>query len=177
MVNQMRTIERLSMIDQLTDIANRRSFNLQIDKEWRRAIRTQSPISLMMIDVDNFKIYNDTYGHPQGDVVLQAVADTMKRHLSRPADFVARWGGEEFAVLLPMTDMNGALSIAESIRASFEELIIPCLDGTPTKVTVSIGVHTQIPAQNDSVDNFIFQADNALYTAKAMGRNKVCRAQ
>ena len=174
MVNQMRTIERLSMIDHLTDIANRRSFNLQMEREWRRAIRTQSPISLIMVDVDKFKIYNHTYGYPQGDIVLQKVVDLVKQNLSRAADFMARLGGEKFAVLLPMTDMTGALSIAENIRTTVESTIIPCLNGVPTNITVSIGVNSQMPSQDDSVDFFIFQADNALFTAKEMGRNRAC---
>ena len=176
-VNQMRAIERLSMTDQLTDMANRRSFNQRIVREWRTAIRTRSPISLMMIDVDKFKIYNDTYGHQQGDVVLQTVADTLRRKLLRSTDFAARWGGEEFAVLLPMTDECGALSIAESIRANIENISIPCLDGTFTKITVSIGLNMQIPEKGDSMDDFISKADKALYTAKETGRNRVCKAQ
>ena len=177
MVNQMRAIERLSMVDQLTDIPNRRSFNQRIDLEWRRATRDRSPISIMMIDVDKFKIFNDTYGHQQGDIVLQTVANILQQTLKRPGDLAARWGGEEFAVLLPETDLNGALTIAEIIRANIEATVIPCRDNTSTSVTISIGVHTQIPSQSDSIDNFIFKADQALYTAKETGRNKVCPAQ
>ena len=174
MVNQMRTIERLSMLDQLTGIANRRSFNQQIDKAWRMAVRSRSAVSLMMIDVDKFKVYNDTYGHQQGDLVLQIIADVLNKSLMRATDFAARWGGEEFAVLLPLTDMSGALPIAEHIRANIESTMIPCPDGTSTVVTVSIGVNSQIPSQNDSMDDFISKADNALYTAKEAGRNRVC---
>lgn len=176
MVNQMRAIERLSLIDQLTEIANRRNFNQQMDMEWRRAIRYKLPISVMMIDVDRFKLYNDTYGHQQGDVVLQTVAKTLKQTLRRAADFAARWGGEEFAVLLPMTDMKDALMIAEVIRENIENIVILCNDGASAGVTVSIGVNAIIPAQNDSVEEFIFKADKALYTAKETGRNRVCRA-
>ena len=177
MVNQMRAIERLSMTDQLTDMANRRSFNQRIEMEWRRAVRTRSAISLMMVDVDKFKVYNDTYGHQQGDVALQTVADTLRRNILRSTDFAARWGGEEFAVLLPMTDECGALSIAESIRANVENASIPCFDGTFTKVTVSIGLNMQMPEKGDSMDDFISKADKALYTAKETGRNRVCKAQ
>ena len=176
-VNQMRAIERLSMTDQLTDMANRRSFNQRIDREWRIAVRTRSTLSLMMIDVDRFKIYNDTYGHQQGDVALQIVADTLRRNLLRATDFAARWGGEEFAVLLPMTDECGALPIAESIRANIESTNIPCFDGTFTKVTVSIGLNMQMPEKGDSMDDFISKADKALYTAKESGRNRICKAQ
>ena len=173
-VNQMRAIERLSMLDQLTAIANRRSFNKQMETEWRRAIRDKTTICIMMIDVDRFKVYNDTYGHQQGDVVLQMVAKTLQQALNRPADFVARWGGEEFVVLLPETEKDGAWKIAETLRANIEGMIIPGLDGASTRVTVSIGLNVYTPAQGDTIDAFIFKADKALYTAKETGRNKVC---
>jgi len=174
-VNQMRAIEKLSMTDQLTEIANRRSFNKYLNVEWRQAIREKTPISILMIDVDKFKVYNDTYGHQQGDVVLHTVATTMTKILKRPSDLAARWGGEEFAVLLPSTDINGALTIAEQIRANIEKDRIPCADGTDTRVTVSIGVNTLTPTKDDSIDIFISQADTALYSAKEKGRNRVCR--
>ncbi|MDR0330778.1 MAG: diguanylate cyclase, partial [Chitinispirillales bacterium] len=112
-INQIRTIERLSMIDQLTEIANRRSFDNRLNQEWRRAIREKTPISLLMLDIDKFKTYNDTYGHLQGDIILRAVAKEIERSLKRPADFAARWGGEEFAALLGNTDAPGALKVAE----------------------------------------------------------------
>jgi len=176
-VNQMRAIERLSMLDQLTNIANRRSFDQRMDTEWHMAVRARSSISLMMIDVDKFKIYNDTYGHQQGDVVLQTVANTLKRNLFRSTDFAARWGGEEFAVLLPMTDNRGALTIADNMRAGVERMAIPCFDGTSTNVTISVGLNTQTPSKDDSVGDFISKADKALYTAKETGRNRVCKAQ
>ena len=174
-VNQLRTIERLSMIDQLTGIANRRSFDNRLNMEWRRAIREKTAISLLMIDVDKFKKYNDTYGHQQGDVLLQAVADVYCRTLKRPGDFAARWGGEEFAILLPASDMNGALTVAEDIRANVENEVIVCPDGEATKVTVSIGVNTKDPNTNCSIDSFISGADSALYAAKGRGRNRVCQ--
>jgi len=175
-VNQMRTIEQLSMVDQLTRIANRRSFDQRLNAEWRRAIREKSQISVMMLDVDNFKTYNDTYGHPQGDTVLQTVADVITQTLMRSSDFVARWGGEEFAILLPATHMEGALMVAEQIRANVESTAIPCHDFTTTYVTVSIGVYSQSPTRRDLVDNFISKADHALYTAKKTGKNKVCKS-
>jgi len=174
LVNQMRAIERLSMTDQLTGIANRRYFDQQINAEWRRSVRYKLPISIMMIDVDKFKDYNDTHGHQQGDLVLQIVAKLLTQALKRPTDLAARWGGEEFAVLLPSTDVEGALVVAESIRESIENTVIQCPDGTEANVTVSIGENTQIPARNDSIDSFISKADAALYTAKELGRNQVC---
>ena len=163
-----------STMDGLTSIPNRRGFDNRIDMEWLRAIRDNTFISILMMDVDKFKIYNDTYGHQQGDVVLQAVAKTMTQSLERPSDFGARWGGEEFIVLLPNTDSGGALTIAERIRLNISNVVIPCADGTETKVTVSIGVNTQKPQSNSSCDIFISEADKALYKAKKSGRNRVC---
>jgi len=174
MIEQLRTIERLSMIDQLTEIPNRRSFDVQIDSEWGRAIRNKNLISILAIDLDMFKMYNDTYGHQQGDVALKSVAKVFTEHIKRPGDFAARWGGEEFFVILPNTDLQGAMGIAEQIRKSTEALVIPKADGTPTKITVSIGVNTQAPSSNISLDDFIANADKALYTAKNSGKNIVC---
>jgi len=173
-VNQIRTIDLLSMTDQLTNIFNRRGFDNQLFKEWRRMIREKSSIGVLMLDVDKFKIYNDTYGHQQGDVVLKEVAKILTQSAWRPSDFAARWGGEEFIVLLPNTDLNGALDVAERIRRNIENTGIPCANGSITNVTISIGVNALTPAQNDSVLDFIAQADKALYTAKETGRNKVC---
>ena len=175
-VNQIRAIERLSTIDQLTDIANKRSFNQQLNMEWRRAIRNKQPLSIMMLDVDLFKNFNDTYGHLQGDVVLQSIAKTLVQTLKRPADFAARWGGEEFAVLLPVTDIEGAMLNAENIRRNIERTIVTCAPGVDTNVTVSIGVNTLIPTIRDSMNDFVNKADMALYNAKRTGRNKVCAA-
>jgi len=177
-VNQVRTIERLSMTDQLTEIPNRRSFDSRLNMEWRRATREKKPISLLMLDVDKFKAYNDTYGHQQGDNVLRAVAKTLETTLKRPADFAARWGGEEFAALLAGTDMTGALDVAERIRANVEKLHLiynECSDTAP--VTISIGVESMMPDPNSSLDLFISAADNALYAAKKAGRNRVCKAR
>jgi len=174
-VNQMRTIERLSMIDQLTDIPNRRSFDSRLNMEWKRAIREKTALSIFMIDVDKFKTYNDTYGHQQGDIVLQRAAEIFMSTIRRPGDFAARWGGEEFAVLLPVTDMDGAVKVAEQIRANVEKAVIPCTDGGITKVTISLGVNSELPDNDKSLDGFISGADSALYTAKETGRNRICR--
>ena len=174
MLNQLRIIEQISMLDQLTSIPNRRGFDSRMDMEWIRAIRGNTQISVLVMDIDKFKVYNDTYGHQQGDVVLQTVAATIVQSLSRPGDFAARWGGEEFVVLLPNTDESGAMHIAEMIRQNISDVVIPCVDGTDTKVTVSIGVRTQAPGRDSSRDSFIAQADKALYYAKESGRNRVC---
>ena len=173
-INQLRTIERLSMTDQLTELPNRRSFDERLQMEWRQAVREHTPISLLMMDVDNFKLFNDSYGHQQGDIVLQIVANILPQSFRRAGDFAARWGGEEFVVLLPNTSLDGALDIAEKIRANIENAVIPCVDGSTTRVTVSIGVNTQVPAQSDSINALISVADSALYAAKKDGRNKIC---
>jgi diguanylate cyclase (GGDEF)-like protein len=172
-VNQFRTIQHLSMIDQLTNLPNRRSFDERLNIEWKRSTREQMPISFLMVDVDKFKNYNDTYGHQQGDVVLKTVAEAFNQSVKRPGDFVARWGGEEFAVLLPNTVLDGALDLAERIRMNIANTPIPCLSRSANKVTVSIGVHSMIPVQGSSVDTLISSADKALYEAKDQGRNRV----
>jgi diguanylate cyclase (GGDEF)-like protein len=172
-INQFRTIQHLSMIDQLTNLPNRRSFDERLRIEWNRATREQVPIGFLMIDVDKFKKYNDTYGHQQGDVVLKTVAKVFTQSIKRAGDFVARWGGEEFTVLLPNTVLDGALDLAESIRMNVENAPVPCIDGSANKVTVSIGVSSMIPIQGSSVDALISNADAALYMAKDQGRNRI----
>lgn len=172
-INQLRTIERLSMVDQLTNLPNRRSFDERLHAEWNRAIREKTPISLLMLDIDRFKNYNDTYGHQQGDIALQAVAKVLLHASKRSSDFAARWGGEEFTILLPNTPLASAMDIAETIRANIEKETIPCSGNLPTKITASIGVNTQTPSQEDSTDTFFSDADKALYFAKEDGRNRI----
>jgi diguanylate cyclase (GGDEF)-like protein len=161
------------MRDQLTGIPNRRSFDNRLDLEWGRAVREKTPISILIIDVDEFKNYNDTYGHQQGDIALQTVAKTIKQTVKRSLDFVARWGGEDFVVLLPGTGSSGSAKVAEKIRIEIENTIIPCADGKGANITVSIGVCAQIPWKNDPISDFISKADDALYKAKETGRNRV----
>jgi len=173
-INQMRTIERLSRIDQLTDIPNRRSFDERLQMEWKRAIREKTPISLIMIDIDNFKRINDTYGHPQGDIVLQTIAKILPQSFRRPGDIASRWGGEEFTVLLPNTTLSGALEVAEKIRECVENENIPCDDNTTIKVTISIGVNSIVPDRDSHTKDLITDADKALYLAKGSGKNRVC---
>ena len=172
-INQIRTIEKLSMTDQLTGIPNRRSLDKRLHLEWCRAIRDKTPLSILMMDLDKFKNYNDTYGHQQGDAALRAVAKIYSQSLRRRIDFVARWGGEEFALLLPNTPLGGALDVAEKIRRDIENVVIPCQDGSTTRITVSIGVNTQIPTPDSFLEFFIAGGDSALYTAKNEGRNRV----
>ena len=172
-LNQLRTIERLSMIDQLTNLPNRRNFDDRMNMEWNQAIREKTPISIMMLDLDKFKTLNDTYGHQQGDIVLQAVSQVYPKSFRRPGDFAARWGGEEFIVLLPNTPLAGALEVAENIRKDIGKLEIPGREGSIIKLTISIGVNSIIPEQGSSLDAFISGADDALYAAKQAGRNRV----
>ena len=172
-VNQMRTIERLGRIDQLTNIPNRSSFDERLQMEWKHAVREQTPISLLIMDLDHFKNSNDTYGHQTGDVILQTVAGTFSQSFKRPGDFAARWGGEEFVVLLPNTPLDGALEVAEKIRSDIENTSISAIDGSKIRVTISVGVNSFVPGKDDSIDTFISNADKALYSAKETGRNKV----
>jgi diguanylate cyclase (GGDEF)-like protein len=144
MQEQLRIINKLSMFDQLTGLANRRSFDIRQKSEWDRAVRAQYPLSVLMIDVDRFKNYNDTYGHLQGDVALQTVANVLTDTLKRSSDFPSRWGGEEFVVLLPNTDLSGAVNIAEKIRENIENTIIHAPNSLVTKITVSIGVNSEL---------------------------------
>jgi len=174
LLNQLRKIEHLSMSDQLTGLPNRRSFELRINEEWKRASREQTPLSILVVDIDNFKKYNDTYGHQQGDAILQAAANVFSGALKHPSDFAARWGGEEFVMLLCNTDSNGALDIAEQIRKIIETVEIPAPNGAATNITVSVGVNTRASEHDGTIDEFISRADMALYEAKNKGRNRVC---
>jgi diguanylate cyclase (GGDEF)-like protein len=173
-VNQIRDINRVSVTDQLTNILNRFGFNSCLKREWGRSIREKLPISLLMIDVDDFKHYNDSYGHNQGDVVLKMVSSTLKSTLNRSTDIVGRWGGEEFVILLPNTEVEGARTVSEQIRNNIESIPIPLTEGGTTNITVSIGHYTLIPTDNNSMFESIDKADKALYEAKRSGRNKVC---
>jgi diguanylate cyclase (GGDEF)-like protein len=173
-INQLQTIEYLSTTDQLTKISNRRAFDNRLNEEWRRAIREKQPLTLLMVDADYFKHYNDKYGHQQGDKALLNIAGILGKTAARSTDFVARWGGEEFAVLLSNADEKAGLTVGENLRKNVECLDIPLGDGTVTRITVSVGVISQIPKRDSVLDEFISGADKALYAAKAAGRNKVC---
>ena len=176
-LEQMRIIESLSLTDQLTGLPNRRSCDVQFATEWSRALRERTPLSILLIDVDRFKDYNDTHGHHQGDVALQIVAVTLRRTLQRAIDFVGRWGGEEFIALLPNTDAKGAEEVAEKIRKCIEDMEIPSPNKSASKVTVSIGINTLVDGMSDTTDNFFLGADTALYAAKNSGRNKACHSK
>ena len=172
-IDQMRTIEQLGLMDTLTKVANRRGFDNRFEAEWGRSMREGTPLSFMIMDIDKFKVYNDTYGHHQGDNALKTFADVASHTSTRANDFFARWGGEEFVMLLPNTDIYGAAEVAEKLRSNIEEMTIPTEDGDITKVTVSIGVKSIIPKANTSLTDFQAKTDQALYRAKESGRNRV----
>jgi two-component system chemotaxis family response regulator WspR len=169
-------LERLSALDGLTGIANRRRFDDSLDAEWRRARRDKTPLSLILIDIDHFKRYNDHYGHLGGDDCLRQVARALAGVVHRPGDVVARYGGEEFVILLPATDADGAATVAETLRAVIETLRIPhARSDTADCVTISLGSAT-VFADGDGQQALIAAADGALYEAKKQGRNRHRRA-
>jgi diguanylate cyclase (GGDEF)-like protein/PAS domain S-box-containing protein len=171
-------LQRAALVDPLTRIANRRHFDAFLDKEWQRAIRSGQPLSLIVLDVDHFKGYNDSLGHAAGDACLQAIAEALQSHAMRPTDLAARYGGEEFVVLLADTASSAAARLGEAIRAHVERLAIPNprAEG-PGVVTVSIGVACIVPTLFDDIRSFFISADRAMYEAKARGRNQVVVAQ
>ncbi len=166
-------LQKLAALDGLTGIANRRRFDEAMRTEWQRAQRERRPLSLLMCDVDHFKAYNDTYGHPDGDLCLKKTAAVFTEHLKRPADLVARYGGEEFAIVLPETGAEGALQLATACRVHLETLAIEHSGAPGGIVTVSIGVATLTPTTGAGAEELIGRADRALYAAKQEGRNRV----
>lgn len=166
-------LARLSSIDGLTGIANRRAFDEFFDKQWNLASRTKLHLSIIMVDVDYFKSFNDNYGHIAGDECLKKVAKAINSSLGRSSDMVARYGGEEFVCLLPGTDLTGLELIVEKIRIHIAELKIPhAYSSVSNYVTVSIGATSTIPSQESSSKTFLELADQLLYEAKKEGRNR-----
>jgi len=163
------------VIDSLTGIPNRRSFSENIMREFDRSRRDREPLSVIMGDIDCFKAYNDTYGHSAGDDCLRRVAQELKDSLNRPGDFCARFGGEEFIVILAATRSRGAMNVAERIRRAIEAIGFEHKGNTGADVvTMSLGVSTVIDNNVGSYEELVRQADEALYRAKQGGRNQVC---
>lgn len=168
-------LQRLAAIDGLTQLANRRRFDQYLQQEWQRMLREQLPLSLILCDIDFFKFYNDTYGHQAGDDCLRQVAHVIQNSAKRASDLPARYGGEEFAVVLPNTNQEGAILVAQDIQTGVKQLGIAHAGSKVCgTVTVSLGVSNTIPSVITSPELLINAADKALYQAKAEGRDRYC---
>ncbi len=169
--------QHYATIDALTDLHNRRWLNMAFDRQLERCSTSGQPLGVIMLDIDHFKHYNDNYGHPAGDCALSAVARTIRKHL-RPNDIAVRYGGEEFVILLPDTDLDGAVSIAERLRAAVAATVITDRERNPLPpVHISLGVAEACPGNHESSDQLLARADEALYRAKERGRNQVAKGR
>jgi diguanylate cyclase (GGDEF)-like protein len=173
---ELEAMRCLACQDELTGAANRRHFNDLLRQEWSRAVRDGTPLGLLMVDIDHFKAFNDTYGHPIGDLCLHQVAEGLRSALRRPGDVLARYGGEEFAMLLPNTPAAGAEAVADAMATRVRELAIPHAGAPAGVVTVSIGVAAHTPTAATGPGSLLQAADRALYDAKRNGRNQVRKA-
>ncbi|ENO85295.1 GGDEF domain-containing response regulator [Thauera linaloolentis] len=173
LVEQRRLLEQLAMLDNLTGIPNRRRFVETLAQEWRRCLRHALPLSLIVADIDHFKRINDTYGHAQGDDALRSVAQALKWAVHRPGDFVCRYGGEEFVLLLPGVDADGAFAFADCVRQHIATMPLQTANGKPLQLTLSLGGASHVPTVPDVSDALFLAADRALYDAKHAGRNRV----
>jgi diguanylate cyclase (GGDEF)-like protein/PAS domain S-box-containing protein len=171
-----RALETLAATDPLTRLANRRRFDQSLTTEWRRAARSRQPLSLLLLDVDLFKSYNDTYGHLRGDARLKQIAEAAQQVVTRAGDLVARFGGEEFAVVLPDTSNQGAIKVAEQICIAVRRLNVEHSANPLGYLTISVGCATVIPGMGHHPASLIQMADDALYAAKRNGRNQACNA-
>lgn len=172
-VTKRLSLERMAWEDKLTGLANRRRFDAVLAEEWRRASRMRVPLSLLLLDVDHFKLFNDTYGHTSGDACLTLVGGVLSSTVRRAGDFAARYGGEEFVVLLFHTSRSDALQLAERVRQAVHALGVDHSGSQHGVVTVSIGGATVVPKADDSPQALLDQADEALYAAKEAGRDRV----
>jgi diguanylate cyclase (GGDEF)-like protein len=164
----------MTYIDALTQIPNRRHFTDSLETELSRSIRDNQPLGLLLIDIDKFKEYNDNYGHTAGDTCLHAVAQILKSSLKRKTDFVARYGGDEFIAILPGTDYNGAIQVAEDMRKNVQLAQIEHKYSTVSPIiSITLGIYSEVPDRGTSLERVVQLADQALYTAKDMGRNCV----
>jgi diguanylate cyclase (GGDEF)-like protein len=175
--HQADLLRSMSFVDGLTGVANRRQFDEALQREWRACLRTGTSLALIMIDIDYFKQFNDTYGHPAGDACLRAIAGILNGEISRSHDLIARYGGEEFVCLLPDINLAGAQIKAEQLRQVVHSLSIPhAASSTAPVVTVSVGLALFIPSSELTPEQLVAAADAELYTAKRAGRNRVCCA-
>ena len=175
---QKEKLHELAFIDGLTGVANRRRFDEALDAEWKRCRRDESFLTVVMIDIDHFKLFNDHYGHQHGDACLRQVANAIKGHLHRSHDLVARYGGEEFVCLLPQIDSAGGQSKADELRGAVAALTLPhAASPTAPIVTISLGVATVTPTGSITPEYLIQVADQQLYQAKVSGRNCVCASR
>ncbi len=173
MKHKQDTLRGLTLRDGLTGIANRRRFDEALREEWSRAARSQSRLSLIMIDIDHFKLFNDTYGHPEGDVCLARLGETLAQIAADTMGFAGRYGGEEFCLLLPNTAVDRAMEIGEKVRAAVQDIAMPHATSSYQTVTVSVGVACAKPNDTQRSGDLIEAADAALYAAKHRGRNAV----
>ena len=177
MKNAYDEMARTAETDSLTGLKNRRFIEAALSREWKRALRDRAQLAVLMVDVDYFKLYNDSYGHVAGDHCLRAVAEVLSRGARRPADIVARYGGEEFMCIFPNTDMRGAFLLAESLRRQIEALSEQPGSSLKCQVTVSVGCVAATPSLDTWSESLVEAADQALYRAKRNGRNRVERAE
>jgi diguanylate cyclase (GGDEF)-like protein len=170
---QRDALRALILTDALTGAANRRAFDERVEAEWRRCGRSSLPVSLILVDIDHFKLYNDHYGHPAGDATLVQVAGAMRRAAARTQDLVARYGGEEFAILLPQLEARGATGVAHRLMGELERLALPhAASPTAPTLTASMGIACMVPSEHSFPADLIQVADALLYQAKAGGRNR-----
>ncbi|MFO7610938.1 MAG: GGDEF domain-containing protein [Clostridia bacterium] len=173
LISQNNMLKQHSEIDALTDVYNRRKLDEMMETEWKRSGRSGKEFSLLLIDLDHFKTFNDTYGHIEGDLCLRKAAEIMKNTLKRSTDSIYRYGGEEFAIILPFTPIDAAGIVAEKLRRNIENACIPNINSDLGKLTISLGISSAIGNKNMEFNSMYIDADKALYAAKRSGRNRV----
>ncbi len=172
--NVSQALHRISSLDHVTEVANRDHLEMELLREWRRVTRSKLPLSLIMADLDFFKVFNDSYGHEAGDDCLKRVAAALSQAVNRAGDIVGRYGGEEFLIILPETPLSGAAGMAETLRAAIESIgIVHAFSAINDRITISLGVASQVPTREGKPLSLVHSAERALYRAKHDGRNRV----